>query len=185
MEDDTGLNESRGFACEIVAGQFLTYLSEHELVDLLLSEIPDVEAMESPPRNAENGRVRWPHKQKQSRASSNERSPLLDHDHDGSSSPLRRPGQSDHGGFSQSLQNCGSSPEPDVKADSTKSFAGMNALEIAAVANAKKFLSQRVVQRIVEDIWHGNIIFWESMSIHSRKKPQVYNKRCVLCLTTQ
>ena len=56
------------------------------------------------------------------------------------------------------------------------SFVGLNALEIAAVAGAKKFLSQRVVQKTVDDIWNGHIIFWESLSVHSKKKAKFYNK---------
>lgn len=61
--------------------------------------------------------------------------------------------------------------------DPTMSFVGLNALEIAAIANAKKFLSQRLVQNIVTDIWSGHIVFWESLSLHSRKKAQLYNQR--------
>ena len=57
------------------------------------------------------------------------------------------------------------------------SFVGLNALEIAAVANAKQFLSQNVVQKIVDDIWNGRIIFWESLSVHSKKKAKIYDKR--------
>ena len=61
--------------------------------------------------------------------------------------------------------------------DPTSSFVGLNALEIAAIANAKKFMSQRVVQKIVNDIWSGHIVFWESLSVHSRKKAHIYNQR--------
>lgn len=64
--------------------------------------------------------------------------------------------------------------------DLTKPLAGLNALEIAAVASAKKFLAQRLVQKIVRDIWHGNIIFWESLSVSAVKKARVYNKRYVI-----
>lgn len=55
------------------------------------------------------------------------------------------------------------------------SFIGLNALEIAAVIEAKPFLSQRVVQKIVDDIWNGRIIFWESLSVHTKKKAKIYN----------
>lgn len=58
----------------------------------------------------------------------------------------------------------------------TSSFVGLNALEIAAVAGAKRFLSQRIVQKTVDDIWNGDIIFWESLSVHSKKKAKFYNK---------
>lgn len=46
--------------------------------------------------------------------------------------------------------------------DPTKPFVTLNALEIAAVADAKRFLSQHVVQKIVTGIWMGDIIFWDS-----------------------
>ena len=60
--------------------------------------------------------------------------------------------------------------------DPMSSFVGLNALEIAAVAGAKKFLSQRIVQKTIDDIWNGHIIFWESLSVHSKKKARFYNK---------
>lgn len=66
-------------------------------------------------------------------------------------------------------------PDEDLKS----SFIGSNALEIAAVANAKSFLSQRVVQKIVNGIWSGDIVFWESLGVHSKKKAQIYNKRYI------
>ena len=56
------------------------------------------------------------------------------------------------------------------------SFVGHNALEIAAMANAKKFISQRTIQKTVDDIWNGDIMFWESLSMHSKKKAKFYNK---------
>lgn len=59
----------------------------------------------------------------------------------------------------------------------TSPFIGSNALEIAAIANAKSFLSQRVVQKIVNGIWSGDIVFWESLGVHSKKRAQIYNKR--------
>lgn len=66
--------------------------------------------------------------------------------------------------------------------DLTLSFVGSNALEIAAIGNAKNFLSQRVVQKIVDGMWSGDIVFWESLSLHSKKMAQVYNKEYVtLC----
>lgn len=56
-------------------------------------------------------------------------------------------------------------------------FFGLNALEIAAIAEAKKFLSQRVVQRVVTDIWNGEIVFWDSLTVHSTKKPHIFNRK--------
>lgn len=45
--------------------------------------------------------------------------------------------------------------------DPTKPFVTLNALEIAAVADAKRFLSQHVVQKIITGIWDGDIVFWD------------------------
>jgi hypothetical protein len=67
--------------------------------------------------------------------------------------------------------------EIDDEEDPTTSFTGLNGLEIAAVADCKKFLSQRIVQRIITGIWNGDITFWQSMSTNAKKKPQFYNKR--------
>lgn len=69
------------------------------------------------------------------------------------------------------------SSDDEEEEDPTSSFTGLNGLEIAAVADCKKFLSQRIVQKIVTGIWNGDITFWESLSEHTQKKPQFYNKR--------
>lgn len=59
--------------------------------------------------------------------------------------------------------------------DPTSSFIHLNALEIAAIADAKRFLSQHVVQKIITGIWNGEIIFWDRLTVHSEKKPRFYN----------
>jgi hypothetical protein len=59
--------------------------------------------------------------------------------------------------------------------DPTVPFTSLNALEIAAIADAKRFLSQHVVQKIITGIWNGDIIFWEALSVHAEKKPRYYN----------
>lgn len=56
-------------------------------------------------------------------------------------------------------------------------FAGLNALETAAVVQAKKFLSQKAVQRIIVRIWKGDIVFWDSLSQHSTKQARTYNRQ--------
>lgn len=68
-------------------------------------------------------------------------------------------------------------PEDQDEEDPTSSFAGLSALEIAAVADAKKFLSQRLVQKIIYGIWTGEVVFWETLSVDTVKKPGFYNKR--------
>lgn len=59
--------------------------------------------------------------------------------------------------------------------DPTLAFKSLNALEIAAIANAKRFLSQHVVQKIISGIWNGDIVFWDSLSVHATKKHRFYN----------
>lgn len=44
------------------------------------------------------------------------------------------------------------STDIEVREDPTSSFTGLNGLEIAAVADCKKFMSQRIVQKIVHGI---------------------------------
>lgn len=75
------------------------------------------------------------------------------------------------------LTNLSSDDEDDDDDDDdpTAAFDGLNALEIAAIANAKRFLSQHVVQKIISGIWNGDIVFWDTMSVNSTKHPHFYN----------
>ena len=149
-QDDHGINETRGHACEIVAWRFLTHLSGAELIDYLLHELPPVsfdpeiyDEIETPTDNGDAA----------------ERAVLL--------SGREFSGASTQGGTRTSSI---------AEKDPMSSFVGLNALEIAAVAGAKKFLSQQIVQKTVDDIWNGHIIFWESLNVHSKKKAKSYNK---------
>lgn len=170
-DGDSALNASRGLACELIAWQFLTFLSEKELIDYLLHELPEYEEEPSTspgdsPRPADDGSRRDP--------PSNERSPLV-RSHSAEYGGLRPPKRAslDRGAISTTnlVDKNGSRPNLD------ESMAGMNALEIAAIGDAKKFLSQTQVQKIIEDIWNGDVIFWESLSVHAVKKARIYNKR--------
>lgn len=67
--------------------------------------------------------------------------------------------------------------DSDDEADPTAAFKSLNALEIAAIANAKRFLSQHVVQKIITGIWNGDIVFWDTLAVNSVKKPRYYNPR--------
>lgn len=179
-DEGTGLGESRGLACEIVAWQFLTFLSERELIDYLLYEIPD-------PSNKEPGRKlsTLPRTQPdQTGRDPDEGTPLLQSQYQpqtcADSQGTTHPHQSTSSAYS-------AYPTDDADADDAandaasenvlKSLAGMNALEVAGVVSAKKFLSQRPVQKIVDDIWSGNVIFWESLSVETVRHPRTYNKR--------
>lgn len=55
-------------------------------------------------------------------------------------------------------------------------FASLNALEIAAVADAKKFLAQKAMQRTIDGIWRGDIVFWDSLSTKSTKRARIYTR---------
>ena len=149
-QDDHGINETRGHACEIVAWRFLMHLSPTELIDYLLHELPpvnfDPESYDEAETHANKG-------------DTTERAALLS-------------GQGPSAARIQGDTRTSSITEEEPMF----SFVGLNALEIAAVAGAKKFLSQQIVQKTVDDIWNGHIIFWESLSVHSKKKAKFYNK---------
>jgi hypothetical protein len=62
---------------------------------------------------------------------------------------------------------------------SPKDYKQLNALEIAAGCDAKKFMSQRAVQRIIDGIWKGDIMLWQTMNPHTVKRATLYHsKRC-------
>ncbi|KAF6236024.1 hypothetical protein HO173_005652 [Letharia columbiana] len=149
-QDDHGINDTRGHACEIVAWRFLTHLSAAELIDYLLHELPpvsfDPESYDGVGTHPDNGDAA-------------EHAALLS-------------GRDPSATSTRGKTRTSSIAEEEPMA----SFVGLNALEIAAVAGAKKFLSQRVVQKTVDDIWNGHIIFWESLSVHSKKRAKFYNK---------
>lgn len=171
--DDRGLNETRANACEIVAWRFLTQVSERDAVDFCLYELPPVQGNEED-RDA-NGVEEHP----------DERTDLLQQFRSRTSlapvSPAR-PG-SKKSELLRSLSGMGIEPadeepvEIDEEGDPTTSFTGLSGLEIAAVADCKKFLSQRIVQKIITGIWNGDITFWQTMSAHATKKPHFYNQR--------
>lgn len=174
--DDRGVNETRGYACEFVAWRFLAHLSEHELIEYLLHELPATNSTPTEPSDVEAVQTtRGPAQAGQRDARPDENTALLwNRRQPTTKHPILEtanlhiipPGSSDRTSYL---------PDEDL----SSSFIGSNSLEIAAVANAKSFLSQRVVQKIVNGIWSGDIVFWESLGVHSKKRAQIYNKRCV------
>ncbi|KAJ5357033.1 hypothetical protein N7517_011642 [Penicillium concentricum] len=168
-EDDWGLNESRGAACEFVAWQFLCHLNQRETIEFLLEELPSprrgsaniIESEASNPGLAST----------QGDTSYEETSPLLPN-----SSFYRL-----FGGKRVETQSPGTSQDTNrheaYAAQRYSQFFGLNALEIATIAHAKRFLSQRVVQRVVDGIWKGEIVFWDSLTVNSTKKPHIFNRR--------
>ncbi|KKZ66835.1 hypothetical protein EMCG_07440 [[Emmonsia] crescens] len=178
QEDDYwGLNESRGYACEFVAWQFLTYLSPRDTIEYLLDDLSETDTQPTPDVDTESyaeGSSSKP--QMGSSQIDDERRPLLFH-----ASPLSRL-------LGYGTRNIKDSQRSDNHTDTNSSeeglesdiyaiFCGLNALEIATIANAKKLLSQTIVQKVVNGIWTGAIVLWDSLSVHSKKKPQLFHKR--------
>lgn len=174
--DGSGVNDSRALACEFVAGQFLTFLSDKELMDYLLYELPQTkndgtEPHGTPIRSANRSGPGSPS------LVEHESAPLLqsrptEYDH------LVGPGRSGLEGLGVTGTGTGLSQNRiEGTGDLQSDLAGMNALEIGLVCDAKKFISSHPVQKIVTDVWNGDIVFWESLSVHAQKKPVVYKER--------
>lgn len=134
--DEPGVNEARGFACEFVAWQFVTNLTEREAIDYLLFELPPISP--SADSNVGNGRT------------SNGTA------HDGASehTPLLASEQNEQGSyFGTDIVHAGITTSVPGADEFSSQFENLSALEIAAVSNSKRFLSQKAVQRIVNGIW--------------------------------
>lgn len=169
--DDHRLNETRANTCEIVAWRFLTQICERDAVDFCLYELPEVSTSEE----GEGERTYEPTPDEQSSLLPQFRA------RDNLTPTLARP-ESRRVELLRSISHLGTSiagsdNEDHDEEDPTTSFTGLNALEIAAVADCKKFLSQKIVQKIVTGIWDGDITFFQSLSENTVKKPQFYNKR--------
>ena len=167
--DDRRLNETRANACEIVAWRFLSRLSERDAMNFCLYEFPQQTPIEG--AGARSGHE-----------VATERSNLLPQfqvgDHDVPSGPRT---SSQRMSLLRSASHMGHIFSPEIdraedEEDPTSSFHGLNALEIAAVADCKKFLSHGVVQKIITSIWKGDIIFWEILSTTTKKKAQFYRE---------
>ncbi|KAJ5239034.1 hypothetical protein N7468_003653 [Penicillium chermesinum] len=168
-DDDWGLNESRGQACEFVAWQFLCHLNASEAVEFLLEELPRPRSNSTTILEIERGESGFGF------TCETETTPLIS----GASSPLPSPAL---GQRTRLAQNASGSDLDDSEGQGNdvsqySQFFGLNALEVAAVGHAKKFLSQQVIQRVVNDIWKGEIVFWDSLTVNSKKKPQRFNRK--------
>ncbi|KAF2753839.1 hypothetical protein EJ05DRAFT_479865 [Pseudovirgaria hyperparasitica] len=156
FEDEDGVNESRGYACEFVAWKFVTGLSEHDAIDHLCYEV-------SPESSTSDFYEASPSAQRGLRLGL-ENQPLLSRT---SSHSRSQYGTNNVLGESSSFKD----------EDFLSQFYTLNALEVAALVGAKKFLKQRAVQKIITGIWKGDIVFWEKLSLHATKKAKTYNKR--------
>ena len=164
--DDRGVNDTRANACEIVAWRFLTRVSEHAAVDFCLYELPKLPKIPEPEEGCN--------------VDATERSSLLPQFRSRDPTTAVRPG-SKRVELLRSVSRIEEMFTHEIpgeeEEDPTTSFTGLNGLEIAAVADCKRFLSQRIVQKIITGIWKGDITFWESLNEHTQKKPQFYIKR--------
>ena len=163
----TSLGETRSYAAEITAWRFLTRLSERQAVDFCLYEIPPLpEHEEENPRASDDQEA-------------GESSPLLfrRRSSDGELRALPVGSARQRTKLLSSLSRLTHLSDSEDEPDPTAAFKNLNALEIAAIANAKRFLSQHVVQKIITGIWNGDIVFWDTLSVNSVKKPRYYNPR--------
>lgn len=173
-DDQQGLGPTRSNACEIVAWRFLSRFSERVALDFCLYEIPEVEA------EAANV-LATPGVQPPDPEDQGELSPLLQRitSKDINSSGASRPtgSTSKRNELMKSLARLTEDSEDNSDpggSDPASAFQGLNALEIAVVAEAKRFLSQHVVQKILTGIWNGHIVYWDALSVHATKQPRFY-----------
>jgi hypothetical protein len=153
--DEPGVNEARGYACEHVAWLFLSNLADRDVIDFLLLELP---AISSSSDGDTEGGLRS-HGQNGSNAhDASEHTPLLE--------------AATEGYFGSGNQMAANARFSSL----TSQCENLSALEIAAVSGAKKFLSQRPIQKVINGLWRGDIVFWETLSVSSVKKPQRYNR---------
>ncbi|KAH9882137.1 hypothetical protein J1614_001309 [Plenodomus biglobosus] len=151
--DVPGVNEARGYACEFVAWQFVTSLKDSDIMEFLLVELPPLAS----PRSQATEETQGVQGNGRGAPQSNERTPLLptsNGDYFGHDSPAVSR-------FSSLTSQC----------------ENLSALEIASVSGAKKFLGQRPVQKIINGLFKGDIVFWETLSLNSVKRPRKYNRR--------
>lgn len=176
--EDKSVNDARANAAEIVAWRFLTHLSEREAVDYCLYEIPE------PKEAQEDGRAREDDENGRQSEEVDENTALLAQTwpgtFDSAKSALTSTGTNKRYQLLKSISRLTITydEDGDEDEDPTKPFVTLNALEIAAVADAKRFLSQHVVQKIITGIWHGDIVFWDSecsLSGHMLPGPSTYS----------
>lgn len=153
------MNETRALACEIVAWRFVSHLTQREAIEYLCYELPAANPRPENTPQASTQRLAGENET----PSGDESRPLLD-------------GFEESGISFNDDDHDTSGRLSDEEEPFTTTFAGLNALEIAAVAGAKKFLSEKPIQRIINAIWKGDIVFWDSMNTNSVKKARLYNR---------
>ncbi|KAK9239902.1 hypothetical protein V1525DRAFT_397089 [Lipomyces kononenkoae] len=157
QEDDRAVHEARAYTAELVALRYAGHLPEPELIQYLTYEIPRKSSLTS-------GTGTPLQSTSYTTLPVTETTSLLD----------------DH---AASIANTASADiDIERQADEsapyvTESAMGLSALELAILGNAKKFLISRSVESVVSSIWEGRIVFWDSISVQSKKKASFYNPR--------
>jgi hypothetical protein len=154
--DEPGVNQARGYACEFVAWQFLNSLTDRDVIDFLLLEVPPASSPDSEPSSRP---ANHSHQNGQRTGPTNERTPLLD---------------VANGDYFSTRNDDAANPRFGTLRSHCEN---LSALEIAAVGGAKKFLSQRPIQKVINGLWRGDIVFWETLSVNSVKRPRKYNRK--------
>ncbi|KAI5304314.1 hypothetical protein KEM56_006636, partial [Ascosphaera pollenicola] len=171
MENGWVINLSRGHACEFVAWQVLLNLDYSEAIVHLLSGLTPCSDGNYLRSDLEGNSV-YSEFSPRRRESATEGSPLLVQAGLAVSNALgygtnaRKP-KSQHGDVPRHSDGEGM----------TALFHGSNALEIAIIAHAKDFLSQKAVQHVINAVWWGDVVLWNELSVHAWKKPQIFNAR--------
>lgn len=158
---DKSINEARANAAEIVAWRFLTHLSEREVMDYCLYEIPDSDQDQDAGgcQDEESGRPSTEVDENTALLAQTLSSTVRS-----AKSVVSNSGSHKRYQLLRSISKLTTHDDEDEEEeDPTKPFVTLNALEIAAVADAKRFLSQHVVQKIITGIWDGDIVFWDGM----------------------
>ncbi|CAD0094975.1 unnamed protein product, partial [Aureobasidium vineae] len=164
-DEEQGIHAARGFACEAVATRFIIGLADREIIDSLLYEL-DI------PDNSETDTQVVNENQPELLSPATEQSPLLPQ-----SSLRSRGSYRSRITIPESYDGVAEDSSAATNAELAEQFDGLNALEIAAVSGAKKFLCQKQVQRIINAIWTGDIMFWNKLSADAQKKAQIYQRK--------
>lgn len=159
-EDGRHLNETRAFACEVVALRFTLCLSDDEAIKYLLHELPPVTADQD---ESDDPEALAGQQEDAATLTSDERTPLLDREYDGTANESSSNGRSETSNF-EALSS---------------TLEGLNALEVAAVSDAKDFLSAMTIQKVVDALWVGDIVLWNDVSVSATKKPRRHNPKYV------
>ncbi|KAK9361088.1 hypothetical protein V1504DRAFT_475414 [Lipomyces starkeyi] len=157
QEDDRAIHEARAYTAELVALRYAGHLPEPELIQYLTYEIPR--------KNTVTSGTTTP-----SQSASYATSPVTE-----ATSLLED---------QRAAAAATASADIDIEREAgegapyvTESAMGLSALELAILGNAKKFLLSRSVENVISSIWEGRIVFWDSISVQSKKKASFYNPR--------